>query len=253
MKKILWLDVDDVLLDFCGDFNEWLAERIGDELGPKLPPGFSRNYVPKKWNYECLPIGKDEVWKHMKVYIDQHSGNLNVLPGAVEMLNAARGMGWEVNLITAHPGYLMEERIKNLKKHGLIFDHFYSCNHFNTNGTSMKIKKVDLINSLTEKNRVEIFVDDRHDTVRDYLKNSTALVKAGVSPWYPYNNDSYLTSMDEDSEELKRGFTVTSWNENKWKTVIDMHGQVISLMERYDGKYKRAKLIDRILRFPLFG
>ena len=221
VKNVAWFDVDDVLLDFIGGFNTYLQTK-----GIKI----DKDYLPKEWNYTCVFSEPNGAKEHIDTFIREGCGNLDMLGKARYMLQMAKKNDWEVNLITAFPAVQMMERLNNLSSLGLNFDHYYSTFHYDHLGTPHFIDKCELIEKLryNQENIFNMLVDDRHVTVRKFIKKIKT--GAGVTVPYSYNDASILEHAKFDTHEEKKRIKLASCGTNKNSAINDMHDLVIDLI-----------------------
>jgi len=224
MNKTCWCDVDDLLLDFTGGFNEYLKEK-----------GYNRDrsYVPKTWNYLCTFKTERVGRELLGDFIMNHCGDLEMLGNAAAMVETIRNTGWKVNLITAHPALLQIERFKNLKKYGIEFDNYYSTCHFDQNGDSVYWDKYGLIRSIKEmtEDSVDVLLDDRHSTVRKFVKKGLGV---GVTVGYPYNDESIEQSANEDTLDEKLNLIIAPWEGDKYSTLERFHDKIVQTLQDVD-------------------
>jgi hypothetical protein len=214
-KKILWLDVDDCILDFQGAFNKHL---IKEGVAPDLDP----HYVQKEWDYSCVLKGKGLDFRAMmEHFIDTGCVSLPTLGSARRLTLAAKQLGYEVNLITAHPSYLTVERLRNLRDAGVHYDHYYSTHHFDRKGRALHWDKGEFIADLGFEFAHNVFVDDRMGTVDKFVRRGLGV---GVTVDYPYNSEVRSTlALIEGNPNL----IVSPWMGDKAKTVLEFHETVL--------------------------
>lgn len=172
-KTIVWLDVDDVLLDFKNRHNKFLRK--------KYKVNIPDDYVPQTWDYL-------EVLKHPLTFIEtlralgtNWSRNQKALPQAKEFTQKLKKAGVRVILITHIEGEQGPDRIANLVKNGITFDEIYF---------TMGRKKSDFMKALILKypGCRHVFVDDKASNVIDFLKTIKEST-LGVSLDLPFNQE----------------------------------------------------------------
>jgi len=155
---VIWLDVDDCLVDFHRHFNTYLRKQ-----GYDIP----KDYKPQKYSYaELMP--EKEFLKHFNDLGDHWPAKVRALAGAAEFTRRLSEMGCRVILITSVNGHQGPERIQNLVKHHIYFDEIYL-----TKGR----QKSEFASWLSTR-----YVDSRGKQVRsilidDYAKNSIEFIK----------------------------------------------------------------------------
>jgi FMN phosphatase YigB (HAD superfamily) len=164
IKKVFLGDIDDIIVDFIGEFNVYLRKKGHPDATAQR---IDKDYMPKTWGYEefYTTVGYD-----MERFINENSGNLPVFDGAVEFTQKLRGMGLEIVLMTANPAHKLYERIKSLKSQGIEFDHIYSTAALDHNAGMIKIPKHELTLDLFPDREV-YFVDDRLNHVVDFVRS----------------------------------------------------------------------------------
>jgi FMN phosphatase YigB (HAD superfamily) len=192
-KKIMWLDIDDVLISFMPNFNNSLASK-----GINI----KKQYIPQDWGYSGI-LSPEEMKKEISDFVLNKCNDLPPIEGAAEFTQRAREVGFKVFLITAHPSSLMMERLENLNRYGIVFDAYYSTSFFKKDSDQQfYIDKFELIKALGYGDKTKynnILVDDN-------LKNVYKMVKAGlgigVSIKRAYNQEllDQIESSEEDSD-----------------------------------------------------
>jgi len=159
MRKIALLDVDDVLIKFIEHFNECLMEKRPEfKINPK--------YLPKSWGYTEL----GDVSKEINDYINNNSDECKAFDNASEFTARLKELGFEVVLITAHPANKLIERVANLKKQDITFDHIYCTAAFDDDGEKLYWKKSEFVEALgLHKDSKLLFVDDRANSVIEMI------------------------------------------------------------------------------------
>jgi FMN phosphatase YigB (HAD superfamily) len=159
MKKIAFVDADDVFLQWIPDFNEHLAK-----LG-YLPEEGAREYIPQAWGYPELLIRYEDVQDYI-----QNGPMHPPYPEMIETLRKLRKNGWEVVIITSHPTNKMMERIANIASFGQFYDHIVFSLAHDTNGKAVSISKAKYIQQLYIEPSIKIFVDDRLRSVNEFVE-----------------------------------------------------------------------------------
>lgn len=182
MKKniIVWLDVDDVLLDFKAKYNRHLRINYGLKI--------KDNYVPKNWHYtEVLPK-KVSFAETMQGLGMPWAKNLKPIDQAMEFTQKLKSLGIKVILITHIEGEQGPDRIENLVENKIHFDEIYF---------TMGRKKSEFAKaiSLRYPKHQHIFVDDKAENVTDFLTHVPKTI-FGVTMDLPYN-DPVIASWDD--------------------------------------------------------
>jgi hypothetical protein len=176
MDKTLYVDVDDVILDWIGDFGEHM--------------GYGRDYTPQQWGYPEKGIPYSAV----EGYIQQGPSHTPIIDTINWLNDAQNKKGWKVVLITAHPTNKMKERIDNLNKWGLWYDHIVMTQFYNKDGTTSSISKAQYIKDVYgSKNEVRILIDDRLKSVNEFVAMGLGF---GASVVREYN-DKDLEALQE--------------------------------------------------------
>lgn len=172
IKKILFCDVDGVLLDFTG----YTLPYLSAAYGVKIPDG----YIPSTWNMTDLaPKGTDVVsWE--SIVPDDWCLHLNPFPKAKVFLNKMRKKGYHIVMVTRIGQTRQLQRLENLIKHGLYFDEIY----FTAHGQS----KSGVISTVLKRHKPNkwSFVDDKALTCSEVLELNKKNSKV-YSLDYPFN------------------------------------------------------------------
>jgi len=213
MKKQLFVDVDDVLLQWIPDFNEHIGQ--------------SREYIPKAWGYPELGVKYETV----KAFIA--NGPMHpAIEQNVQRLNKLHDRGWDVILVTSHPTNMTMERIRNLKAVGVKFDHLVCTLLVNPDGSQTSVSKAFYIKEVYgDVQGYKILVDDRLKSVNEFVKMGVGL---GVSIDRAYN--------DKDLEELQ--------NDNLLKKRV-MLGRGDTYTEQAHDMFNRLEELVATLECPV--
>ena len=161
--KRLFVDCDDVLLDFLTEFNKFA--------------GFPEGYVPDSFAWGGCP----EIKEQIDTFLAKQE-LLSPLDGAREYLLEAQKLGWTVTIITAYPEKYADTRLKNLSEARIP----YSSIIFTTQ-QSGTLNKADIINDIAKHSPVH-FVDDKLGAVNDLiLKRKILCTGASVDVAYNQN------------------------------------------------------------------
>ena len=221
MKRVLTVDVDEVLLDFIGEFNDWLTAR-------GYP--FDRNYMPSEWSgWHQIP--RDEFFGLLELFINNHTHSLPPLGKAELLCRRARKAGWEVHLVTAHPSHLQLERMENLAKHGIEWSAFYATLFRNPDGSKSTVSKHDMAKVVAGD--INLLVDDR-------AKTCLAWVSSGLPrPWAvtigrSYNKDDLLAAAPGPLSQVRvvpatgsSNADAAAMHEEAWRMIqeFDLNGE----------------------------
>ena len=182
IKKIAFLDVDGILLNF----NKLVFQHLSSAHGIEIP----KDYIPKSWNFtELTPKGKKYVpWKKI-IGIDWAS-HVKPFNNAKSFLDKLKRKGYHIVLITRLDQSMQILRMENLIKHGLHYDEIY----FNEDS---QIKADIMVTVLARyKPKEWIFADDKAASCLRVLdiKNKNSKV---YSLEYPFNKSIIKNSPKE--------------------------------------------------------
>lgn len=223
-RKVLWLDIDDIALDFIGSFNRWLAQ----ERGYPVPP----EYAPPEWSrYEMVP--PHEFRPLIDKFIEERSDDLPAftmplsdgVAMAAELVRVAHDNGFQVNAITAHPAHKTMGRLANLARHGIRPDAYYSTAHYGPDGRLQGMQKHELARYLSVPGQLNLLVDDRAINALRWVDNMDNGIAVTIDR--PYNRMDLLAAPNagvvvvEDRPTLEAGaalmiFTAEEIMENPW-------------------------------------
>jgi len=178
---VVWLDVDDVLVDFCGLYNAHISS-LG--YGP-----LEKDYVPRHWNYSEIVGGESHGRAVFAALPPDWPLKLEAKRGAVAFTWRLHRAGARVILITSLEQRHASARIENLVAHGFYFDEIYFTGH----GDGQE--KHHYIDAHFQR-----YGSARHIFIDDYAKNVVAVagaLGALVESWTfdrPYN-DQYAGQM----------------------------------------------------------
>jgi hypothetical protein len=207
---VVWLDVDDVLVDFHKIFNSYARRR-----GHDIPV----HYMPERYSYAEV-MSEKEFITCFNGLGDDWPARVHALDGAAEFTRQLSEMGCRVILITSVNGYQGPERIQNLCKNKIYFDEIYL-----TRGR----RKGEFASWLSTR-----YVDSRGRRVKsilvdDYAKNAVEFVRN-------VPNSSATTLGVGYSKEWVR----------KYKHLKRIDGASKNQKELYDATFKMiAKLLTK--------
>lgn len=215
MKKKFWCDVDDVILDFQKQLHRDFTAQ-----GWPTPDG----YYSKGWDYKCVTGCPDAALEVILSCVHNNSDDLDTIGKPAELMEAIRRLGWEINLITAHPATLTPERLANLARHGVAFDHFYSTCHFNENGERQFWAKHELVRLLGHVNdkTVNLFADDKLSSVAAFVASGAG---HGVSMDIPMNR-RHLRKNPLDPK-IAAKIEISPLGKNKQESVEIFHERIL--------------------------
>lgn len=169
---IIWLDVDDVLLDFKNRHNRFLRK--------KYKVNIPDDYIPLNWDYTEVIEAPLTFKETMQALGNRWSQNQKALPGASKFVKTLKKHGYHIILITHIEGEQGPERIKNLIKNKIIFDEIYfTLGRHKSEFAKEIIKKFP-------KDFSHIFMDDKAGNVIDFIEN-VPQTTLGVSLDLPFN------------------------------------------------------------------
>lgn len=209
MKKeiIVWLDVDDVLLDFKMMYNRHLKENYDI----KIP----HNYIPKTWHYTEILPKKIKFGQTMETLGKRWAKNQKALEGAKDFTKQLKKMGYRVILITHIEGEQGPDRINCLMREGIHFDEIYF-----TMGRTKSEFAVEVVKRYPKA--VNCFMDDKAENVVDFLMN-VPKTELGLTLDLPFNDQTFATL----PEELRDGRFVAV------KTHKDMYKAMLKFLKKH--------------------
>jgi hypothetical protein len=196
---VVWLDVDDVLVDCHGQLNDFFRQK-----GYDTPPDF----IPQKYSYlDVMSLG--DFNRYLAELGISWIKKAEAFKGADKFTKKLKILGAHIVLATSIDGIAAPERITNLRENGIYRDEFYP-----TRGRS----KADFINSLVPlyvdprgRPAKHIFCDDYAKNCLEFLEHVPAALKAftldiGYSKeWIEKaNDDPRLDSASRTPQELYR-------------------------------------------------
>lgn len=178
--KVVWVDVDDILVDFHKMFNQ--------HLNTKYNLNLPHDFLPKDMKYSELSIN---AYKEIDGLPAHWPLNQEVIDGAVEFTHKLNDLGCRVVLITSINGESGHFRIENLLKHKIYFDEIYF-----TKGIG--ISKGDLAAKMLHRFHTEdhIFVDDMVKNCIDFANKVPALKTFALD--FSYNGPCIKAMSDDD-------------------------------------------------------
>ena len=205
-KIVVWIDVDEVLVNFRKFFHQHLKERHSISV----PDGF----LPADWYYSDF-FCREKFIEVMEGLPKNWASDLEILPGAVKFIKELRKHNCHIILITHLPADLAPERIKNLLSHGVYFDEIYF---------TFGRKKSEYVIALMERyeyNREKLshfLIDDRAQNGYEIMKDCPSF------DYFVTLNDSYNK---EAIANLKIEFDKTRFNFDS-KTNVQMYSRIIA-------------------------
>jgi len=160
MKKIITVDMDDVLVSWIPEFNKHLIN-LGYNLGSE-----KEEYIPKNWGYTEIGIPYSVVQDYI------HScPNHAPYKEMIDCINRVKAKGWEVVVVTSHPSNLKMERIQHLNTLGLNYDHIALTQAFDKEGKVVSLSKAKFIEAVYKRpGNILVFVDDRMKSVVEFVE-----------------------------------------------------------------------------------
>lgn len=170
-KKIIGVDLDDVLLDFNANLCKFYNKKFNTSLKRE-------NII----SFELAEIWGCTVEEARKIVADfyksdQHKGALPIkeAPSVIKKLSKNR----ELYIISARPEYLRKETTEWLNKHyGSVFNGVHLISQYHNNGDTTKKTKAEVCDELG----VEIFIDDSLDNANS-IANDKRTVLLLDTPW----------------------------------------------------------------------
>lgn len=147
IKKIAFLDVDGVLLNF----NKLVYSHLASAYGIEIP----KDYIPKSWDFSDLRPKDAEAVSWAKVVGVDWPLHLKPFNNTKQFMDKLKKKGYHIILITRIGQSMQLLRIENLIKHGLPFDEIYF--------TSYSQIKADVIKTALARHKPQkwIFADDK--------------------------------------------------------------------------------------------
>lgn len=171
---VLWVDVDEVLLNFLRRFNQELVGR-----GYDIP----LDYVPSYYDYDEI-LGPGKFLSVFTAMTSDWLRELSPFPGADEFTRRLKELGCRVILITSVTGVQLPLRLENLRRAEIYFDEIYA-----TRGLAKSTFVRELIPRYVDSRgrpTKHIIVDDTLSNVLEFLSGVPRSVR-GVTMSVPYN------------------------------------------------------------------
>jgi hypothetical protein len=171
---VVWIDVDEVLLNFCRKFNQELIR-----LGYEVPV----DYVPIDYDY-CEIVGPGAFPGIFEGMDPKWVGELDGFPGAAEFTRRLKELGCRVVLITSIHGFQMPDRIHNLRQHKIYYDELYPSR----GRKKSEFARVLLPRYVDPRGKPcrHIIIDDTMKNTLEFVDNVPRAVK-GITLNVPYN------------------------------------------------------------------
>lgn len=185
-KIIVWLDVDDVLLDFRSMYNRHLKENYGI----KIP----EDYQALTWDYtEVLPK-KIKFPETMKTLGKFWTANQQALPGAAKFTQDLEKLGVHIILITHIEGEQAPDRMKVLTDQKISFHEAYF---------TMGRTKGDFAKQVVRRypNAINMFLDDKASNVWEFA-NVVPRVHTGITLDVPFNDGEKEVVLKQDEGKI---------------------------------------------------
>ncbi len=193
-KHNLFLDCDDVILEYFRGFNVYIKENYGIKI--------NKNALPEEWGYTKYIGDKEHLFAE---FSSKFNDKLEIMSGAIDFVNKAKAMGWTITLITNHPNCFTLGRIQLLNKNKLYFDNYYSCGFHDPQGQVGKFSKAEFLKRLgyKDKNNINVLVDDKFSHAHDFVK---ANLGYGVTMDRSYNEKDIANSKNNDKLLIVKSF-----------------------------------------------
>jgi len=184
-RPVLIVDVDDVIAEFRKCFFAWLLDKHGIEISTNYPEYYASTPLKEKG------INPENVFKEF--ISDREMRYLHVIPGVIEVLRAARQMGYWVQLLTARPD-------QNLI---CLYDtyHWLHENNIPFDGVSFSVEKYKWIVQSKFYGHVAACIDDSSKHASEYSMHGLLV----FSPRLEYNtslNGLKNVTMYETTDQL---------------------------------------------------
>jgi len=184
-RPVLIVDVDDVIAEFRKCFFAWLLDKHGIEISTNYPEYYASTPLKEKG------INPENVFKEF--ISDREMRYLHVIPGVIEVLRAARQMGYWVQLLTARPD-------QNLI---CLYDtyHWLHENNIPFDGVSFSVEKYKWIVQSKFYGHVAACIDDSSKHAAEYSMHGLLV----FSPRLEYNtslNGLKNVTMYETTDQL---------------------------------------------------
>lgn len=185
-KIIVWLDVDDVLLNFRHMYNRHLKENYGI----KIPT----NYQALTWDYtEVLPT-KIKFPETMGTLGEYWTNQQKIIPGADKFTQALDKLGVHIILITHIEGKQGPNRIEALTNQGVNFHEAYF---------TMGRTKGDFAKQVVRRypKSINMFMDDKASNVEEFVK-VVPRVHTGITLDVPFNEGEKSVVLAENEGKI---------------------------------------------------
>lgn len=163
-NRIIWVDVDEVLVKFRPMFNKFLRETYKIQLPD--------NFIAKNWTYdEVLPKHFDfmDCFNSLPSDWPEH---LPAYDGARDFLQELKKMGNYIILITQVPEACVDARLRNLLAHNFYYDEIYFTSKAKSGYALSTLKRIE-----NHQQIQNILIDDRAKNCVDFLNNMPNMEK----------------------------------------------------------------------------
>jgi FMN phosphatase YigB (HAD superfamily) len=218
-QKKMFLDIDDCGLCFLGPWQEWLASKYGFPI--------NKSYIPRTYGYEEFPELNKNINKYITEFIE--GGGCSDLPpfeGFKAFTEEIQRRGWDIIFVTAHLASRLEERIKNLNRYDIKFNHIYCTSFYNSEGKKEYLSKIELIKLLkyddSSKYRC-VFVDDRAKTAIEFAK-------ANLGVAFTMKRAYNLNDLENCDDEARSRLVVSTGGTSKATQVANMYKTILDFV-----------------------
>lgn len=189
---VVWVDADEVLVDFKSMFHTYLNEKYN----LSLPLG----YHAANWNYGCLFDDPKDFAAAFEGLPFNWPLKLKAIEGAKEFINQLKSLGCKVVVITHLPPEKAPDRLENFTNNDLNFDEIYF---------SWGRDKCDYAKALLPRygEAQHLFIDDRASNVTGFFEKIPGMLTYAVTLDVPYNIETLIKNKDIPQELLDTSST----------------------------------------------
>lgn len=171
-KKIIAVDIDEVLADFIAYFVEY--------HNLTYQTSYTKDKIFSFHLHEVFEVSKDEITERMiKFSEERHNAKITLVPGAKEGIDELLKKGYELHLVTSRPEAIKPQTEEWIKKHfpGKFTDLHHAFNP-NIHPKGSKMKKWEICKEISAGLLIE-----------DFLPNALGCAENGIkvllmdAPW----------------------------------------------------------------------
>jgi hypothetical protein len=184
-KVIVWLDVDDVLLDFRRMYNRHLKEKYNINI--------LEDYQASTWDYtEILETIK--FLDTMSTMSEHWTSTQKIIPGADKFTQELEKLGVHIILITHLDGSLAPNRIDALTSQNVVFHEAYF---------TMGRTKGDFAQQVVRRypKALNLFMDDRAANVEEFVRVMPR-VHTAITLDVPFNEPEKSNALESGEKRI---------------------------------------------------